>query len=109
MARQKRDQYRELLKRDINPGTYRKTTKAKRLEIAGNTFEVITREWAIIKGENVTTNYIEHVLRRFELNVFPWLGKQPITEVTAPELLKVIRRIEESGRIETASRSYRRF
>ena len=37
-----------------------------------------------------------------ENNVFPWIGSTPIAEVTAPDLLTVIRRVEARGAIETA-------
>ena len=37
--------------------------------------------------------------------MFPWLGKRPIAEIKAPELLSVLRRIESRGAVETAHRS----
>jgi integrase len=37
--------------------------------------------------------------------VFPWVGSKPIKEVTVPELLSVLRRIEARGFIETAHRT----
>ncbi len=39
-------------------------------------------------------------------NVFPWLGSCPISEITAPQLLEVLRRIEQRGALETAHRIY---
>jgi integrase len=36
--------------------------------------------------------------------VFPWLGKRHINEITAPELLTVLRRVENRGALETAHR-----
>lgn len=44
------------------------------------------------------------IIRRLEQNIFPWLGKNPISTITAPELLSVLRRIEDRGVIETAHR-----
>ena len=37
--------------------------------------------------------------------MFSWLGKRPIAEIKAPELLSVLRRIESRGAVETAHRS----
>lgn len=37
-------------------------------------------------------------------DVFPWLGKRPIADLTAPDFLKVARRVEERGTIESAHR-----
>jgi integrase len=36
--------------------------------------------------------------------VFPWIGGKPIAEITAPEILAVLRRIEGRGTIDTAHR-----
>jgi hypothetical protein len=39
-----------------------------------------------------------------ERNLFPWLGRRPILEISAPELLMTLRRIEGRGAIETTKR-----
>jgi integrase len=36
--------------------------------------------------------------------VFPWIGSKPIAEITAPEILAVLRRVENRGTIDTAHR-----
>jgi integrase len=38
--------------------------------------------------------------------VFPWIGERPIKSITAPELLTVLRRIENRGAGDTAKRVY---
>jgi integrase len=53
----------------------------------------------------VSTSHAERTETRFENDVFPWLGKRPIAEIDAPELLAVLRRITERGAIETAHRA----
>jgi integrase len=45
------------------------------------------------------------VIRLFDRDLFPWIGKRPISDITAPELLAVVRRIEERGALETAHRA----
>jgi integrase len=44
------------------------------------------------------------ILRRLELNIFPWLGDRPIIEIKAPEVLMALRRIESRGALESAHR-----
>jgi integrase len=44
-------------------------------------------------------------LRRLENDLFPWLGKRPIAEIRAPEVLIVLRRIESRGAQKTAHRA----
>jgi hypothetical protein len=46
----------------------------------------------------------QRILIRLEQNVFPWIGRRPIMEVTAPELLPALRPVESRGAIETAHR-----
>ena len=44
------------------------------------------------------------VMKRLELNVFPWLGRKPVADLTPKEVLTTIRRIEERGALHTAHR-----
>ena len=44
------------------------------------------------------------ILHRLEKDIFPWIGHRPINEITAPELLLVLRRVENRGALETAHR-----
>ncbi len=44
-------------------------------------------------------------IRLFERDIFPWIGQRPIAEITAPELLSVLRRIEKRGVRETERRA----
>ena len=48
-------------------------------------------------------NHSDRIIRRFERDIFPWIGKRPIAEVSAPELLAVVRRIENRGALETGA------
>jgi integrase len=50
-------------------------------------------------------NHGSRILRRFERDIFPWMGKRPITDITAPELLTILRKIEARGAVETAHRA----
>src|ERR1700676_4169605 len=47
----------------------------------------------------------ERILTRFERDIFPWIGARPIADLTAPELLTSVRRIEKRGALETAHRA----
>lgn len=100
MAREKRDDARRLLAADppIDPSLVR---KAERNAAASpETLKAIATEFLEMQtaGAAVTT------LRRFELHVFPYLGKKPIARITAAELLAVLRRVEHKGTYDTAHR-----
>jgi integrase len=51
------------------------------------------------------TGHSEKIKARLENDVYPWLGRRPIADITPPELLATIRRIESRGAIETAHRA----
>jgi len=104
-ARERRDEARKLVADGVDPSQARKAKKAAREDRAANSFEVIAREWYAKHAPGWAASHAGKILRRFELDVFPWLGGRPIAEITAPELLSVIRRIEARGALETAHRA----
>mgnify|MGYP001612057242 CR=1 FL=1 len=104
-ARERRDEARKLLAAGIDPSEHRKATNATKAERAANSFEVVAREWFAKYSATWAENHGNRILRRFERDIFPWIGGRPIAEVTAPELLAVMRRIESRGAIETAHRA----
>ncbi len=106
-ARTRRDEARKLLADGIDPGENRKATKAAKVDRAANSFEVVAREWFANFKPNWAKNHSDKIIRRLECDVFPWIGGQPIADVTAPELLAVVRRIESRGALETAHRALR--
>ncbi|GHT95346.1 integrase [Betaproteobacteria bacterium] len=104
-ARDKRDEARKLLANGIDPGEHRKAHKAALLGRAANSFEVVAREWLEKWKSNKAASHIEKVSARLENDVFPWLGERPVADISAPEVLEVLRRIERRGAIETAHRA----
>lgn len=74
---------------------------------AAKAFEAIAREWfeKFKDSNDWAENHSSKVINRLEKDIFPWIGKRPINEITAPELLTVVRRIESRGALETAHRA----
>jgi integrase len=103
-AREKRDEARKLLQNGVDPAQYRKETKAMRKQQAANSFEAVAREWFTKYNHIWTEGHSKTIISRLELNIFPWLGTQPVASITAPELLTALRRIERRGALETAHR-----
>jgi len=103
-ARKHRDAARELLANEIDPGVHRKLRKAQQADRAANSFEAIAREWFAKYQPTWAASHADKIIKRLENDVFPWLGGQPIAEITAPQLLKVLRRVEVRGALDTAHR-----
>jgi integrase len=104
-ARTKRDEARKQLADGIDPGEHRKAIKASGDVKAGNSFEVIAREWFAMMAPSWVPSHSEKIIRRLERDVFPWIGAKPIAGLNAPDVLATIRRIEARGRLETAHRA----
>ena len=99
-ARERTADARKQLDGGIDPGE----TKKEEKQAAACTLEQVAREWYEKQLPAWSKRHSEDVMERLEKNIFPFLGDRPIAEVTAPELLSVLRRIEARGAIETAHR-----
>ncbi|MHB8562671.1 MAG: tyrosine-type recombinase/integrase [Acidiferrobacteraceae bacterium] len=104
-ARARRDAARKLVADGIDPSENRKAQKAVKQDRAANSFEVVAREWYAKHAPNWAEHHGDRIIRRFERDIFPWIGGKPIANVAAPELLAVVRRIESRGALETAHRA----
>ncbi|MBN2427881.1 MAG: integrase arm-type DNA-binding domain-containing protein [Deltaproteobacteria bacterium] len=103
-ARQKRDKARKHLAHGVDPNEVKKAQKLAGEERAENSFEVIAREWHEKFSANWSPSHSATTIRRLEADVFPVIGSRPIADIKAPELLKMLRRIESRGALETAHR-----
>jgi len=104
-AREKRDAARKQVAAGIDPGEARKAEKRVESEQATNTFEAVAREWHARQKGVWSEGHTVRTMQRLEHDVFPCVGLRPISEITAPELLMVFRRIESRGAHETAHRA----
>lgn len=104
-ARERREEARKLLAQGIDPGENKKAQKAAKQDRAANSFEVIAREWHTKTSTALSAAHAARVLSRLERDIFPILGGRPIAEITAPEVLAMLRKIEARGALETAFRA----
>lgn len=99
-AREARNQVRE----GIDPSAKKKADRQAAIFAGANTFEAIAREW--LEGRKSSVEPAQHIktLARLENDVFPWIGKRPIVELTSQEVLTVLLRIDRRGARYTAHR-----
>ncbi|HXQ31330.1 MAG TPA: integrase arm-type DNA-binding domain-containing protein [Steroidobacteraceae bacterium] len=103
-ARELRNSARQLVRDRIDPSEQRKVEKANRRTAAENTFEAVAREWFAKKSRTWAKNNADKVIGRLEKDVFPEIGRDPISKLTGPKLLEVLRVVEKRGAIESAHR-----
>lgn len=105
-ARERCLELRAQLAAGVDPAVERRVAKQKRAR-QDESFEVLAREWYATFSRNWTPSHGDRVLRRLESYVFPWVGKMPIREVTAMNVLECLRRLEQQNTHETARRVLR--
>ncbi|MDP2431119.1 MAG: tyrosine-type recombinase/integrase [Pseudomonadota bacterium] len=101
-ARVARDDALRLLSEGIDPGEHRKLVRAAGVEAASNSFKALCLEWLATRESVVAPAQVDKSKARLLKDVVPWLGDKPINAITAPDVLAVMRRIDERGARYTA-------
>lgn len=99
-AREKRETARKQVANGVDPVEKRKAQKLAQQLSTENSFEVISREWHKNKADRWTVAHRNEIIKIFEQDVFPFIGKRLIGEIKPLELLEVLRRIEKHGAME---------
>jgi len=94
---------REHLAAGRDPGLLRNIAKAA--NTSENTFQAVAVEWLEKFRHDWTESHYKGISGRLRRDLFPWLGARPVNEITAPELLACLRRIEARGHLENAHRA----
>ncbi|HAY5619268.1 TPA: tyrosine-type recombinase/integrase [Escherichia coli] len=104
-ARTRRDDARNLLANNIDPGDKKKSDKIEQEE--ARTFEQLAVEWHAT-NKKWSEEHSRRVLKSLEDNLFPAIGKRNIADLKTRDLLAPIKSVELSGRLEVASRLQQR-
>jgi hypothetical protein len=109
LARERRDKFRRQLFDGIDPSEQRKAEKVA----ISDTFEAIAREWLALQAKTdarsnrpaLSKSTWDKALQIFERLIFPYIGSRPISAITVPGLLRMLKRIEERGHHEICHRA----
>jgi integrase len=93
-----------LLAAAVDPGENRKEQKEAKADQVANNFEAIALEWMTVRGKTWSASYASKTKSALEKHAFPAIGSKPITELTPPKLLSVLRAIEKRGTVDMAHR-----
>ncbi len=116
-ARRKAEEARNSVANGIDPSDTRKATKETQKQVLANeqrikdglaaldSFEFVALEWFDKKMGSKSEAHKKRILALLNRDLFPWLGKRPLFEIKAPELLAVLQRIENRNAVETAHRA----
>lgn len=96
-ARAERDLAREHVKAGRHPSHVRQTEKAQQLAENRNTFQVVAGEWIATRLASRAKTYRDQCERAFRADVYPRIGRLPMREITAAQVLDILKRMEKRG------------
>jgi len=108
-ARKKRDKAKELLAKDIDPKEHKDELTRQQQEKLSNTFEQVAANWFQVKKTEVSPDHAKDLWRSLEIHILPALGKHPISNITAPKTIDIIKPIAAKGSLETVKRLTQRL
>jgi hypothetical protein len=103
-ARDRHQEARNKLANGIDPAAFKKAQKAAGKERIANSFEAIAHEWIERWKTDKVENHHTKTLSLLRKDIFPYIGGRPVAEITAPDVLNVLRRAEERGAITKRTR-----
>jgi integrase len=104
-ARTKRESERKHLENKLDPSVERKADKLRGRIAHENSFECVAEEWVNKRAKVWVPSRARDVKRRLESNVYPHIGRRPISQITGSELLETVaRKIEGRGATDLAHR-----
>ncbi|WP_445355709.1 tyrosine-type recombinase/integrase [Microbulbifer sp. EKSA008] len=103
-ARELRDEARQHVAEGVDPRDIKRARKESTLEANRNSFAAVSDEWFAAKMAHLSNSSKDRATLALERDLKPYLGKRPISEISPPEVLRCLRRIESRGTLETAHR-----
>lgn len=100
---------RELIAAGVDPKDYRSDVLQQQRAATEHTLEKVAEAWFDLKKENVTPAYAEDIWRSLTLHVLPDIGSTPISQLTAPKAIDLLRPLETKGSLETVKRVSQRL
>lgn len=110
-ARMARLEARALVSKGINPAHVRKEeveANINRKQARENNFEAIAVEWMDKQAERWSASHAGAVSTSLRKNVFPEIGQMAIDDISAPDLVKMMEKVEARGALEIARKVLQR-
>lgn len=102
-ARERREDARRLLANGIDPTAHKQAEKTAQSALA-HTFEELAREWYAYNSPRWATSTAAKALQYLEADILPVIGQHPVQEVTRPELVALVRKVEKRGALNVAGK-----
>ncbi len=105
-AREMRDKAKKLLASTppIDPMARKEEAYSEALRNAENSFKAVALEWHENNKERWSEGYAQKIIRCLEINLFPEIGNKPIANISPPQLLECLRKIEKRDALDIAAK-----
>lgn len=103
-ARRARDDAKAKKATGVDPVKERQLARAKAAAPTDGAFKALAMEWINLHRAGWSESHYVRELRNLEKDLFPYLGTLPIREITGPQLLVVVRKVEERGVLDVPRR-----
>ncbi len=108
-ARIAREKAAALLRTGVDPSIDRVLQAAQAAAQGEHTFKSVALSWHANQSKLFKPRHAKHVLRTLENDVFPAIGKLPIAQITSPQIVTLLRKIESRGSADVAHRARQRI
>lgn len=108
-ARTRREEARKILAQGIDPSEVKRAAKIKARVQGAETFGAVADEWLVKRCATLAKVTVKKKESLLKNHLRPWLDSRPVREISAPELLAVLRRVESSGANELAHKALHLF
>lgn len=103
-ARARRDEARKLISEGIDPVHARKEVQRQAVIAATNTFEALANEWLAHNTPRWAQSTAYKAALYLKKDLISCIGRRPVTEINRPELVELLRKIEERETFDVAKK-----
>ena len=103
-ARGRREEAKGLLAKGIDPSAQKKAAKQEQVTAERDSFENIALDWHRTRLAGFSEKHQGTALYRLNTYILPIIGNKHIARLEAPEILALVKSIEDKGNHETARR-----
>jgi integrase len=104
-ARERHASARRLLASGIDPMVQRKTEKTATRDTNGLLFREVAAKWHEHWKDGNSAHHVKATWSRLESNMFPVIGGVAITEIEAPQIVAMVKAIQDRGKLDIAKRA----
>jgi integrase len=105
LARTRHAEARRLLATGVDPMAQRKAEKVAVRTASENSFKSVALQWMEHWRDGKSLRHVDYTARRLTANIFPSLGSRPIAEIGAPDVVAMVKAIQDRGARDIAKRA----